>query len=397
MLRCCRPLPIRLSLLLLASGLMLVSARPTYGQIALRLWHSWRGQPAALLTSWIDAYNEARTGRAVVELTFMPAPALLTHLSDANQTDQPDAVLGPSDWAGQLISARRLAQLDGRISADLEANAAQIAWGLASYDARVIGLPLLLETTALYINTNAPATAQTPATFTDLLAASKGSGLIMARDFSITAGFFYDLGGQLLTPRGENLLDSESGRAALIEYLAGLRRLASAEGLTLDAPDDAFRAGQTEYLIGSSWQWPVYKANPALNISIAPLPALSNGPWRPLVRAWLLYSLLGSEQQTALLDLALFLSDSEAQTLAAEAGFLPVNTSALANLADTNLRAVAEQAFAGQPLSNRAEMAVYWVAMRRAVDSIARGGAAAAVADEVLRSVRRDLDLLQGR
>jgi arabinogalactan oligomer/maltooligosaccharide transport system substrate-binding protein len=365
---------IRFALLLM---LLALGPMPVRAATPLVVWHSWVGADAALLDTWINAYQAQTGDRVTVEAHYVPYFEMLERVGASDPS--PDMIIGPSDWAAALIDKRMVLQLDNRLSPALRGQAVDLAWQLATYDARIIAIPISLEGMLFYYNRSLVEASKLPATLEDLLTQSRQltagdiTGLIMSKDFYPSAGIFFALGGSLIDEHGDSQLRTGN---ALAEYLAVLKDLwarSQKAELTLDAPADAFVQGKAAFLIDGNWNLPEYKKALGAALGTAPLPSVRGQAWRPLIRSQQLYLALNSTHVDAALDFGQYVTDLSAQITAAQnAGFVPVNGQA--QKADPLIGAIAAQITAGVPLSNRPEMALYWVPLQRAIDAVTLNG-----------------------
>jgi arabinogalactan oligomer/maltooligosaccharide transport system substrate-binding protein len=350
---------------------LVCGALPARAQVTVVLWHPWHGQAAALLESWIAAYAASNDGRIVVRAEYVPFFSLPGAFANPPGGERPDMVIGPSDWAGNLIRERLVAQLDGRLSADFRARIPDLAWEAATFDARIIGIPLLLEGTTLYYRRGPGMPATLPMTWDALLAVGETAGLVMPVDFYPTAGLFFALGGTLIDASGSSLLRQGE---AFSQYLSLLRDVwaraqQSGSALALDASIETFRAGRAAFFLGGSWD--LFDLRRALDddLGVAPLPMVGRQTWAPLVRTQQIYVALDGLRIDAVMDFARFVTGEAAQILAArEAALVPANSAAWS--ADPHIERIADSLAAGVPVSNRAEMALYWPPLRTAIRTV---------------------------
>lgn len=371
-------------------AVLLSRTSPTRAQVVVRVWYP--STKAALSEVWIQAYNEARADRVVVEGTSIPLYQLQEAFMEPGE-NPPDVVFAPSDWAGGFVNARLLTQLDSRISPDFRAQISEIGWRSATYDSRIIGVPILLEGYALYYNKALLLEVPVPSTLDELLNAAKtvqergeGTliGLNLLTDYFPTGGLISTFGEPVITETGQNRIGLGN---AFRDYLETLLTLSKAPGVTLNQSDQAFREKRAGMLIGGSWTLPEYLKALGTDLGVAPLPAVNRKPWKPLVRSWVMYVRLGSPSTDAAVDFARFLAETASQTLALQMGEIPVNP--LVFESDPLVGAFAQYfAQQGEPLSNRVEFKAYWIPINRAIQDVLNGSntpeaAALAAAEQI--------------
>ncbi|HRE46188.1 MAG TPA: extracellular solute-binding protein [Aggregatilineales bacterium] len=361
------PFSRRLLLILTAISLTMVAvgvtARPAFAQRLVRVWYTLSDE--ALIGAWIGAYETAREGRVKIE-----ARPVQLHQMEAlllSETTLPDALIAPSDLAGRLIHARLLTQLDIKIVPDFRAQIIPSAWETVSYDARTVGIPLLMEGTLLFYN-RALVTGDLPTTDDALFAAAKTYeaggkiGLALTLGVYPTAGIYNAFGGIIINDSGVNQL---SVGTAFRDYLSYLRALRGAAGIALNGGREGFKAGNTAFALDSSWTLGNYAAALGDRLGVLALPTVKGAIWRPFVRTQALYVRLGAVQGDAALDFARFITEQDAQSLAAKAGAIPVNP--VVGKDDPLLAAIHAQFEQGISLPNRYEMSAYWAPLADAV------------------------------
>lgn len=364
---------------------------PAQAQTAVTLWHPWQGTQAQALARWIADYEAENPGRTI-QAEYVPFFSLVDRFSaPAEGESRPDMVLGPSDWAGVLVNRRLLAQLDGRLNPAFRAQAADIAWRAATYDTRIVGVPVALEGPALFANAVLLRDAEPPDTLLGLLVAARElaadgqPGLILSLDFFPTSGIFFALGGQLADASGGSLLREGNALPAYLRALQNMYGRVAVGAVGLNVPSQVFREGRVPFLLGGTWQLAELRAAPGESLIVAPLPSIEGKPWAPLFRAWNLYMSLDSLHTDAAMDFARYVTSDAAQSLAAsDAVFVPTNPDAWS--ADPDIATLAESLTeAGVPVPNRAEMEAYWEPLRamvRAATTGAQDADAAALAGQ---------------
>src|SRR5258708_1563715 len=82
---------------------LIFTSLPAHAQTKIILWHSWRNANANVLAGWISDFN-ANNKAFEIDTKFIAPADLLAQLNAAAPDTRPDLVLGPSDWAGDLVS-----------------------------------------------------------------------------------------------------------------------------------------------------------------------------------------------------------------------------------------------------------------------------------------------------
>ncbi len=378
-----------ISQLIISTVILLIVGAPaiaTRAQIPIRLWHSWTGAAEVLLNTWIEDYQR-RTPNIVIQSEYIDQFALLDRFISTPNEDRPDLLLAPSDWGGDLYANALTAALDTRLTAEQRAQVSSVAWDTLAYNGKTIGVPVAVEGLVLYYNRVLVATDEIAATWADLLDqagnATGSLGLLIGAGFYPTAGIYLALGGGLVDQHGGILLDA----TALTDYLSYVRTLYDRSGGTIQigGTGNEFRSGNSIYTIDGTWQYTYYRGALGDNLGIAPLPAIGEKVWRPLIRSMALYVSASSRQLDAALSFARFATNSQAQSqMASIASFIPVNLRATIN--DDNLTISTQQLLAnGVAIPTRHEILDYWRILQTAIDAVAiRGISAEQAAKEVL-------------
>lgn len=373
-------------MIIAVAALLLAVAHPIKAQTALTLWHPWKAEDMAVLMTWIDAYRES--SGVIIETQYVPFFEITRRYANPPDGRRPDMVIGPSDWTGQLTNNRLLTQLGPLLSQDYRAQAADLAWRLASYDGVIVAIPVTLEGLGLYYNKSQ--ISDPPATFEALLDSRTA---IFPLDFYPTAGIFFAFGGQFMDNAGNPLIGNGD---ALVRYLAVVRDLWARAGrgeLLIDPRAERFESETALYVVAGNWELPAFKAALGDKAGFAPLPPVQGKAWQPFVRAQLIYITLGGQRVDAALNFARFVTDTAAQNIAAKAGLIPVNPAA----SDPAIASVTSALLAdGQPIPNRPELAVYWRVMNEAIASMKADGAdPGEVARQTVAKLTQEIELFR--
>jgi maltose-binding protein MalE len=253
----------------------------------------------------------------------------------------------------------------------------------------------------LYYNRSLVDAANLPATLDDLLAQARRlttgdtTGLMMGKDFYPSAGIFFALGGSLIDGRGDSQLGTGNAFAEYLTVLKDLWARSQKAELTLDVPADAFVQGKAAFFVDGNWNLAEYKKALGASLSTAPLPAVKGRAWKSLIRSQQLYFAIDSAHVDVALDFAQYVTGLSAQSLAAQtAGMVPV--SGQAQQADPLIGALAGQIAAGVPLSNRPEMALYWMPLQRAIDAVTlNDGDPNQAARDAVQQINKAIDVMR--
>ena len=385
---------------LLALTLILTSSsQPTHAQTKIILWHSWRDASASVLAGWISDFNAKNKGVEMDAQYIAPAD-LLKQLESAAPETRPDLVLGPSDWAGDLVKKNIAIPLTDQLGTDFQFT--PVTSADASIQGSLVAVPQSLEGIALYYNNTLVDPANIPTTFEELLGQAKQLtkdqtvGLIMPTSFYATAGIYFAYEGTLFDGIGNPTLDLNG---AFKNYLTAMQNLyqRGANGeVTLNESSGAFEQGHAAYLIDGSWNLSDYERSLGDHLGVASLPTVNDTAWLPFVRTQQFYF-----TQTANLTLTVAFAKSayqaDAQQNAAQlARQIPANPAV--KVSDQHISAFMSQLSAGTALPNRLEMSMYWEPISAAIDAVTVGGKPIDEAIQKAQStIQTQVDLLRNQ
>ncbi|GAB4549943.1 MAG: hypothetical protein OHK0023_15230 [Anaerolineae bacterium] len=357
---------------------------PSRAAETLIIWNSLQPPMSGVLDQWLTEYPPLKDGSLGLDVRSVPHFALGEFLDNPPNGQLPDLILASSDAASILAERRLLAVLDSDLSGDLRARFAQIAWDLATYERNIVAVPLALEGLVLYQN-RALTEDINPTIFDGLLQALESLnnadqvGLIFNLDAYSTAGLYLAEGGTYLNARGESLLEASLNQ--FTRYLTTIRDLAERAKrgeFSYNSGDQAFLDGKAGFIIAPSSYLPKYQLVLGDTLQVVGLPALKNGPWRPMVRAYQFYVMPRTTKRAIAIDFANFATQFGG---GGQMGYGLVSarsdTIAMDALEPSVMAGVLQS---GVPQPNRPEMAVVWRAMSKAIRAVVEEGVDPAVA-----------------
>ncbi|HVO42340.1 MAG TPA: extracellular solute-binding protein [Aggregatilineales bacterium] len=365
--------------LILLIGLCLpligVSIRPARAATTLVFWHSWRGADADLLATWITDFT-AKNQDILIAAQFVPFDQLLSRLESAPADSRPDFVIGPSDWASELVAKGLLNPIEGKVDASFKFSPPARFGATVSGD--LYAVPETLEGIALYYNKALIGDAKPPTTLDDLLASArtlgKGDtvGLLMDGSFYATAGIFFAQGGTIFS--GTQLAVTDAN--ALKAYLTTASKLVQGgkdSGIQITPSTSAFIAGKAAYLIEGSWRLREMEMALGDKLGVALLPGVNGAAWSPFVRSTQFYFVAKTLRLTYALNFAQYAAGADQGAIVAQkTGRIPANPDARPG--DPSIATFMKQFAAGTIIPTRREMGRLWEPLDRAVAEVIAGG-----------------------
>jgi arabinogalactan oligomer/maltooligosaccharide transport system substrate-binding protein len=268
----------------------------------------------------------------------------------------PDLVIGPNDHLLRQARAELLRNLDADIGQSKGSFAPNAIGGML-IDGKVYGVPLSRSTIGLYYNR--AKVAEPPKTTQELIDAAKaGQNVVLVRSSYHNFAFLGAFGGQLFNEEGRCTTDA----GGVAEAFAFLRDLKAAGANFVTDGSEAqtlFTAGEAAITLNGSWLLGDYRAALGDQLGVAAVPAGPAGPAKPLVSGTGIFVNANSPNHEQALELALRLTDAEAQLKwADEAGLLPANPSVA--IADEAVGGLAAAALTGVARPQRPELDTFW-------------------------------------
>jgi arabinogalactan oligomer/maltooligosaccharide transport system substrate-binding protein len=315
----------------------------------------------------------------------------------------PDILLGAHDWLGGLIQ-------NGAVSpvplGDKAAAFTKVAVDAFTYDGQTYGVPYAIENIALVRNTKLASSA--PATWDDMIAASKGPKVPVALQVSENGDAYHmyplqtSFGAKVFAQDASGSYTSEiaMGGDAGHSFATWLGEQGKAKNLVVSMDGDkaksAFLNGQTPFFITGPWSIAdIEKAG--LDISVDPIPSAGGQPAAPFSGVQGFYVSSKSANPIVAADFLMnYIATDEVQTQLYEVGN---RTPALASAAEKALAndpvtkgfaAVAAQAV---PMPSIPEMNAVWTYWGKTQVEIISGKASdpAKAWDAMIAAIEKDL------
>jgi maltose-binding protein MalE len=299
----------------------------------LLVWHAWTDAEAAELQALIDEFTELNPNtRIIVDSLAQGEPGREPQGTDRPVDQQqmlyrryvgqtklglgPDLLIGPSGWVRPLADAGLIQDINGRV--DDTSNYLSTAVETLRHqlpgqpETGLYGLPLTLETSALYYNKSMVAT---PADTIDTLQLHARDGQKVALNSSFGPAFWgvSAFGGQLFNEEGRVMLDL----GGFANWLSWLKTAQTEANIILEDDQSTlktlFMQGEVAYLPDTIDSLPQFEAALGQDaVGVVPLPRGPNQPAGPFLRTEA--AMINTHSSNAQSDLALRLAEFLAST-----------------------------------------------------------------------------------
>lgn len=361
------------------------------------LWHTWGEAETATLVEILGRFTAINPQVSVQQQRFTDLTEMqLAFETAADSGLGPDLLLAPSSWIATLADQNLISPLDGVLPSSVLERFTPATQETTTYRGRLYGLPMSLNTMALYYYPEI--VQQPPATLDALLAeAAAGNTVALATNFADAFWGVAAFGGRLMDDEHRVVLD-QGGFANWLEWLKHARE---APGMLLDSNREILRArflaGDAVYYIGSADEFNLISASlEDTEVGIAPLPAGPNGGAAPLLRtnAFLFSTASSTNQRRLALALARFLTNTEQQaTLMRTIRQVPANQQVRINpRLNPNIANFAAQARFALPVTNAPEWQTIFTYGNDAYTNVLEGISEAAVATAELTALINEIN-----
>lgn len=314
-----------LSVILLLLSACAGSSKRTTGTRIL-LWHMWNGPDEAALDNLLARFQEIYPDISVISIRF-DADELQEQFAITTERGLgPDLLIGSQLWTPALAQQNLIRPVE-ELGLDLSTYQADVLDTLR-IDGTLYGVPLALQTSALYYNKTL--VAEPAATLDKLLEdASNGHGVAVSTRFEDAFWGVQTFGGRLLDEQGRVVLN-QGGFANWLDWLLDAQNVPNVV-LSNDPAElrSLFEEGTLAYYVGPSSE--LLRLQDALGadaLGVATLPAGPNDSAGPFltVEPFFLSTASSQAQAERAVLLARFLSNAEQQRrLAQQTGRIPAN------------------------------------------------------------------------
>ena len=242
------------------------------------IWLDWTPQELMILYPHLETFQETFPGIEISVSYYPPEELFDRYQSAAIGGQEPTILIGPVEWADQLIDEGTIRDIHGRITEDFLDTFNPVALDGVAFAQSIYALPLSMEGVLLYRNRSLVSTS--PDTLSDLVSFAEqleGEDLIgiqLDLGFLQTGAFLQSCDGELLDLDGELSLTLKAGEC----WLKILQQFRQAGPVTLNTDEDLlrFEAGQAAWLVDTSRNSaPIMEALGEEQVSIDPWPVYS--------------------------------------------------------------------------------------------------------------------------
>lgn len=364
--------------------------------VTLTVWESLEGR-ADFIKAAGEAFKETHPHVTIeyknVELTDAPGQIAL----DGPAGVGADVFAAPSDKAGSLQQEGHILPIAEPHATELKGSLVAGAIANASAGDTLLGVPVNVDTYALFYNKDliaeAPKTYEEVITFAkDFNSKNPGSyGYVFEPSFYYAAPFLFNSESSLFGPEGTDPAQPNTNSEAAVagmEEMVKLREVldVDAADLATASVDALFVGGKAAMHVTGTWNIPVFD-DAGLNYGVAPLPARagSDTPSGGFSNSRTMYVSAYTEHPEEAQAFAAFLASPEMLKVAFElTGSVP--SAEIAIESEPTLGIVAQGAYAF-PTPSIAEMGGVWEPMNAAVANMWNGADIKAELDKATEAI----------
>lgn len=274
-----------------------------------------------------------------------------------------------------------------------------------SYEGFQYGIPAVVETYGLFINTElvpeAPETYEEMMEIAEDLTDGDQYGFMMnAGDLYFTYPFLTSEGGYIFSQDEDGVYDTEDIGLNEPETVAGAEIIQSwfedglmPSGTDLEVAESLFQDGNVGMVVDGPWAIPDYREALGDDLLVAELPTNDGEPLNTFSgnKGWLVNYY--SEDQYWATELALFMTNEESSlTYFETAGELPAHEGV--EIDDEFMAPIFEQTLNAHPMPNTPEMAQVWDPANDALEFIQQGEDPQEVLDEAVDQIQSEIDMM---
>jgi arabinogalactan oligomer/maltooligosaccharide transport system substrate-binding protein len=239
----------------------------------------------------------------------------------------PDMFIAPNDSLGDDARAGLIADITDLAAGKLD-GVNQLGIDGMSLDGKLYGIPESLKAVTLWYNKDLMATP--PAT-TDELKAAMEAGTPISINYGCyhAFGFYNAFGGKIFDDSWKVVADQGTGVTDAFTYLNDLYQIQKTNSWAMNDSDALapFSEGKLAAVANGNWAMGDYSKALGDKLGVAPLPEGPGGVAAPMLGVDGYYFNPNSANQAAALDVALYLTNADSQTVMMnEAGHVPVRT-----------------------------------------------------------------------
>jgi len=308
------------------------SAENTELQGRVLLWHTWSGADEDALNELLDKFNDVYPEITVISISYTGQELREQFVDVALRGMGPDVIIGSQSWIPDLVDAGLIHALE-EDRLDLSPFLDTALQSLR-YRGELYGLPLSVQTSALYFNKDQ--VSEPPETLSALLEqADQGHKVVLNTNFDAAFWGIQAFGGKLLDEEMRVVLN----QGGFANWLSWLIEASNAPNIILGRDEatlkSLFTEGEVAYYVGESSD--LLEFQEALGekvVGVSPLPAGPNDLAGPFLTTEPFFFGTDSSPAQALRSMLLvqFLTNNEQQRkLAEQTGRVPANAQARIN------------------------------------------------------------------
>jgi arabinogalactan oligomer/maltooligosaccharide transport system substrate-binding protein len=330
--------------------------------VEVTFWHAYGTGSAEeiALTALLEQAKVDMPGYTINVLQVPFNDIFNKYRTDVAAGGGPDMFIAPNDSLGDDARAGLIADITDLAAGKLD-GVNQLGIDGMSLDGVLYGIPESLKAVAFWYNKSL---LPTPPATTDELKALMEGGTEVAFSFGCYHhyGFFDAFGGSIFDDNWKVVADQGTGVADAMTYLNDLYQISVANGWPRNDSDGLapFTEGQAVAITNGNWAMGDYRNALGDNLAVAALPAGPAGPATPMLGVDGFYFNPNSANQAAALDVALYLSNANSQTVMMnEAGHVPVRTDV--TISDPLIQGLVDAFNTGATIRPQVpELGLYW-------------------------------------
>lgn len=328
--------PLLFSILIIASMVFAAcapSATPppptTAAPVEVTFWHAYgTGSAEEIAMTKVLAQAAIDLPQYKINVLQIPFSDIFNkYRTDVAAGSGPDMFIAPNDSLGDDARAGLIADISSLANGKL-AGVNQLGIDGMSLDGKLYGIPESLKAVVLWYNTSMLPSA--PKTTDELKTLMEGGTPVgIAYGCYHMYGFYNSFGGKIFDDKWKVIADQGSGVTDTFTYLNDLYQIAKKNNWARSDSDSLapFSEGKLAAVTNGNWALADYRKALGDKLALAPLPAGSGGPAKPMLGVDGFYFNPNSQNQAAALEVALYLTNAKSQTIMMnEAGHVPVRT-----------------------------------------------------------------------
>lgn len=305
------------------------TAEPVAEPVEVTFWHAY-GTGSAEEVALTKLLEQAAVDLPNVKINVLQVPfndIYNKYRTDVAAGSGPDMFIAPNDSLGDDARAELIADITDLLAGKLD-GVNQLGIDGMTVDGKIYGVPESMKAVAFWYNTDLLPTP--PATTDELLKLMQdGTPISISYGCYHDFGFFGAFGGKIFDENWKVVADQGTGVVDAMNYLKSLYDISKANGWPKNDSEGLapFIEGKVAAITNGNWAMGDYRNALGDKLAVTALPAGPVGPATPFLGVDGFYINPNSQVQEAAIEVALYLSNANSQTLMMnEAGHVPVRT-----------------------------------------------------------------------